>query len=91
MPQRGTNISTLLKRLKALKLEAGHGPVVSIPNGAQGTANSITENLDRVLTFEEVILMFNQDEPGREVATFFLPYTSRNSTRKTPEVRLGKH
>ncbi|WP_313712715.1 toprim domain-containing protein [Pseudomonas sp.] len=59
--------------LTVSQLQGNKWPVVSIPNGAQGAANSIKENLEWVLTFEEVILMFDQDEPGREAATAFLP------------------
>jgi len=54
--------------LTVSQLQGNKWPVVSIPNGAQGAANSIKENLEWVLTFEEVILMFDQDEPGREAA-----------------------
>ena len=43
-------------------------PVVSIPNGAQGAKKSLTKCLDYLNGFEEVILMFDQDEPGRKAA-----------------------
>lgn len=43
-------------------------PVVSVPNGAQGAAKSIAKSIDFVSRFEEVILMFDQDDPGREGA-----------------------
>ena len=43
-------------------------PVVSIPNGAQGAKKSLTKHLDYLNGFEEVILMFDQDEPGRKAA-----------------------
>ncbi len=41
-------------------------PVVSIPNGAQGAKKSLAKNLEWLNSFEEVVLMFDQDEPGRE-------------------------
>jgi len=41
-------------------------PVVSIPNGAQGAANSIKENIDFVESFREVVLCFDNDEPGHQ-------------------------
>jgi twinkle protein len=43
-------------------------PVVSIPNGAQGAAKSIKKNLTFFDQFETVVLMFDNDEPGREAA-----------------------
>ena len=52
-------------------------PVVSIPNGAQGAKKSLTKYLDYLNGFEEVILMFDQDEHGRkatiECAELFAP------------------
>lgn len=43
-------------------------PVVSIPNGAQGAKKSLSKNIEYLNGFEEVILMFDQDEPGRKAA-----------------------
>lgn len=43
-------------------------PVVSIPNGAKGAKKSLQKNLEYFNNFEEVILMFDMDEPGREAA-----------------------
>lgn len=43
-------------------------PVVSIPNGAQGAKKSLAKCLDYLNSFEEVILMFDQDEHGRKAA-----------------------
>ena len=52
-------------------------PVVSIPNGAQGAVAAIKDNLEWLLGFEEVILMFDMDDPGIEssqkVAELFPP------------------
>lgn len=52
-------------------------PVVSIPNGAQGAKKSISKSLEYLGGFEEVILMFDMDEPGRaaaeECAELFAP------------------
>lgn len=39
-------------------------PVVSVPNGAAGAAKAIAKNLDYLDGFEEVIFMFDMDEPG---------------------------
>lgn len=43
-------------------------PVVSIPNGAQGAKKALAKCLDYLNGFEEVILMFDQDEQGRKAA-----------------------
>lgn len=43
-------------------------PVVSIPNGAQGALKAIKRNLDYLHRFEEVIFMFDMDEPGQAAA-----------------------
>ena len=41
---------------------------VSIPNGAKGAKKSLQKNLEYLNGFEEVILMFDMDEHGREAA-----------------------
>lgn len=43
-------------------------PVISVPNGAQGAAKAIKAHLDYFDKFEEVILMFDMDEPGTKAA-----------------------
>nr|DAO79710.1 MAG TPA: DNA directed DNA polymerase [Caudoviricetes sp.] len=44
-------------------------PVVSLPQGAQSAKKTIKENLNWLSGFEEVILMFDMDEPGRKAST----------------------
>lgn len=41
-------------------------PVVSIPNGAQAAKKCVEANLEYLDNFEEIILMFDMDEPGRK-------------------------
>lgn len=43
-------------------------PVVSIPNGASGAVKSISANIEWLETYEEVVLWFDNDEPGRDAA-----------------------
>ena len=43
-------------------------PTVSVPNGAQGAAKSIKKAYDYLDGFEEIILMFDMDEPGQKAA-----------------------
>jgi twinkle protein len=41
-------------------------PVVSVPNGAQGAAKAVAKSLRWLETFEEVVFLLDQDDPGRE-------------------------
>lgn len=43
-------------------------PVVSIPNGAAGAKKSLSKALEYLNGFEEIILMFDMDEPGKAAA-----------------------
>lgn len=43
-------------------------PVVSVPNGAQGAAKAIKRELEWIEAFDEVVLMFDMDEPGQKAA-----------------------
>lgn len=40
-------------------------PVVSLPDGAGSAEKAITEALDWLESYDEVVLMYDQDEPGR--------------------------
>lgn len=50
------------------QMQANKWPVISVPHGAQGAAKAIKANLDYFDKFEEVILMFDMDEPGAKAA-----------------------
>jgi twinkle protein len=41
---------------------------VSVPNGAAGAAKAVRKNLEYLNNFEEVIFMFDMDEPGQKAA-----------------------
>jgi len=43
-------------------------PAVSLPNGAAGAVRDIKNNLEFVNSFDEVILMFDMDDPGQAAA-----------------------
>lgn len=43
-------------------------PVVSVPNGAQGAKKSLARELEWLEQFDEVVLMFDMDEPGQDAA-----------------------
>ena len=51
--------------LSVSQLQGNKWPVVSIPNGAQGAAKSLAANLEWLCKFDEVILMFDDDDAGR--------------------------
>lgn len=51
--------------LTVSQVQGNKWPVVSIPNGAQGAKKTIEANLEYLSNFEQVILMFDMDEPGR--------------------------
>lgn len=59
------------------QLQSNKWPVVSIPSGVQNAKKAIMRNLEWLETFEEVILMFDMDEPGRgaveQCAPLFTP------------------
>lgn len=66
--------------IDALSVSQAQGnkyPVVSVPNGAQGAKKSLSLQIKWLLTFEEVILFFDNDEPGikaaQECALLFPP------------------
>jgi twinkle protein len=51
-------------------------PVVSLPNGSKSTEQAITDNYEWLMGFENIVLMFDMDEPGQaavEVACAMLP------------------
>lgn len=59
------------------QLQGNKWPVVSVPNGAQGARKSLASNMEWLSKFDEVVLMFDDDEPGRaaieECAQLFKP------------------
>lgn len=59
------------------QLQGNKWPVVSVPNGASGAKKSLAAALEWLERFEEIILMFDMDEPGRdavaECAPLFTP------------------
>lgn len=47
--------------------------VVSVPNGCKSAVKAIQANLEWVSKFEEVIIAFDNDDPGREAAASVVP------------------
>ena len=54
--------------LTVSQIQGNKWPVVSIPNGAQGSVKAIKKNLEYLSGFDEVIFMFDMDEPGQKAA-----------------------
>ena len=52
--------------LTVSQLQGNKWPVVSLPNGAQSAPKVLAENAEYLSHFDEVILMFDMDEPGRK-------------------------
>ena len=50
------------------QVQGNKWPVVSIPNGASGARKALKANLDYLEGFEEIILMFDMDDPGKQAA-----------------------
>lgn len=66
-----------LDAMSVSQLQGNKWPVVSLPNGAQSAKKYIQKNLEWLEGFETVVLMFDNDEPGRaavaECAGLFTP------------------
>lgn len=54
--------------LSVSQVQGNKWPVVSIPNGAQSARKACAAQLEWLERFERVVLMFDNDEPGREAA-----------------------
>lgn len=70
--------------LTVSQLQGNKWPVVSVPNGAQGAKRDIARQMDFFEQFDEIILMFDMDDPGqqaaREVAEMFSPGVAKIAT-----------
>lgn len=55
------------------QVQGNKWPVVSIPSGAQGAKAALSKQIEWLSSFEEVILMFDMDEPGRTAAADCAP------------------
>lgn len=55
--------------LSMSQVQGNKWPVVSIPSGAQGAKKAIAANLNWLEQYEKVVLMFDNDEPGKKAAS----------------------
>jgi twinkle protein len=77
---KGKKIVVTEGEIDAMSVSQAQGnkwPVVSVPNGAQAAKKHMSKNFEFYDSYEEIILMFDQDEPGikasRECAELFTP------------------
>lgn len=54
--------------LSVSQLQSHKWPVVSVPNGAAGASKSIAKHIEWVSKFDQVVFLFDDDEPGRLAA-----------------------
>jgi twinkle protein len=54
--------------LTVSQLQSNKWPVVSVPNGAQGAAKSFAKAIEWLEKFEQVVIFFDDDKPGRDAA-----------------------
>lgn len=54
--------------MSVYQVMSGKWPVISIPSGINDSENAIRENMEFLSSYEEVVLCFDMDEPGREYA-----------------------
>lgn len=54
--------------LSLSQLQGNKWPVVSLPNGAQGAAKAVRDNIDWLNSFQEVVFCFDMDDPGQKAA-----------------------
>lgn len=57
-----------LDALSVSQVQNNKWPVVSIANGAQAAPKAFKESIDWLEAFDSVVIMFDNDEPGREAA-----------------------
>lgn len=62
--------------LSVSQLQGNKWPVVSVPNGADAAHKALAKHLEWLERFDEVILMFDMDEPGREAVAECAPLFS---------------
>lgn len=70
-PKTGKKIVLTEGEIDALTMSQVQGnkwPVVSVPNGAQSAKKHVAENLDYYSGFDEVVIMFDMDDPGKKAA-----------------------
>jgi twinkle protein len=55
--------------LTVSQVQGNKWPVVSVPKGAKAAKKDLAKHLEWLCSFDEVILMFDMDQPGRDATT----------------------
>ncbi len=76
----GKRVVVVEGEIDAMSLSQMQGhkwPVVSVPTGSQGAKKALSNNIDWLEQFEEIVLLFDMDEPGQEAvaACQEIPFT----------------
>ena len=50
------------------QVQGGTWPAVSLPSGSAGAVKAIKDNWEFVTSYEEIVLMFDEDDAGRDAA-----------------------
>ncbi len=73
--------------LSVAQVQEGKYPVVSLPLGAKSAKKTLAANLEYLDQFDEIILMFDMDEPAREFVVLKVSsqpsVTSKTTLKKT--------
>jgi twinkle protein len=70
-PTSGKRVVVTEGEIDAMSCSQAQGnkwPVVSVPNGAQGAAKAFANNIKWLRGYDEVVIMFDMDEPGRDAS-----------------------
>ena len=70
-----------LDALAGAEMCDGTWPVVSIKTGSAGAAKDVKANLEWLETFENIVICFDMDEPGKKAVDTILPLFSPNKAR----------
>jgi twinkle protein len=62
-----------IDKMSVSQLQGNKWPVVSIPNGVTSAKKALAAQLEWLCSFEEVVLMFDGDEPGRDATAECTP------------------
>lgn len=62
-----------LDAMSVSQVQGNKWPVVSVPNGASGAKKALSAAIEWLEKFDEVILMFDMDDPGREAVAECAP------------------
>ena len=57
-----------LDAISVSQVQGHKWPVVSVQNGAQGAKKSLQKQIEWLEKFEKIVLMFDEDEPGKKAA-----------------------